>query len=305
MSAPVAEVVATRGLRGSSWKAELLLVGAVYAVYTLTRNLFGSARIVADGVPHEAFRNAEAVIRAEQALGLYIEPTVQSWFVDLRWFVQVLNAFYGIAHFVVTIGVLVVLFVRRPDAYPRLRTAIVATTCVAIVGYALFPLMPPRLLDAPCPDPSSAVAEFGGRCIESELRSPGPDGAEAGTWTAPFAADDSFGYVDTLVHIGGPWSFQSSALTSISNQYAAMPSLHIAWAMWCAIAVWPLCRRLVVKVLAAAYPVATMFAIVVTGNHFWLDAVGGLAVLVLGLFAARATLRHPRREPDPAVPFAG
>ncbi len=298
------EVVAPRGLRGVSWKAELLLIGAVYAVYTLTRNLFGSARIVAGGVPHEAFRNAEVVIRAEQALGLYVEPTVQSWFVDLRWFMQALNAFYGLAHFVVTIGVLAVLFVRRPDVYPRWRTAIVATTCVAIVGYALFPLMPPRLLDAPCPDVSSAVAEFGGRCIESELRSPGPDGIVAGTWAAPFTADDSFGYVDTLAHIGGPWSFQSDALASISNQYAAMPSLHIAWAMWCAIAVWPLCRRLVAYVLAAAYPVATLFAIVATGNHFWLDAVGGLLVLAVGLLVARLARRHPRPGPDPAVPFA-
>lgn len=300
----MAEAVPRPGLRGTSWKAELLVIGAVYAVYTLTRNLFGSAQIVSDGVPLEAFRNAEMVIRAEQALGLYVEPTVQSWFVEARWFVQLLNAFYGIAHFVVTIGVLVVLFVRRPDVYPRLRTALAATTCVAIVGYALFPLMPPRLLDAPCPDPVTSTAEFGGRCIGSELRSPGPDGNVAEPWAAPFAVDDSFGYVDTLVHIGGPWSFQSDAITSISNQYAAMPSLHIAWATWCTIAMWPLCRRRTVVLLAAAYPAATLFAIVVTGNHFWLDAVGGLMVLAVGLLGAVLVHRHPRHDPDPGVPFA-
>lgn len=298
------EAVAARGHRGLSWKAELVMIAAVYVGYSLIRNVFGSARFTVDGIPVGAFKNAEALIRAERALGLYLEPTVQSWFVDLQWFVQLLNAFYGIAHFVVTVAVLVVLFVRSPWRYPRMRTTIVATTCAAIVGYALFPLMPPRLLDAPCPNEATAAVELGGRCLQSSVRSPGPDGIVAGAWVAPFAADDSFGYVDTLVHVGGPWSFQSDTVTSISNQYAAMPSLHIAWATWCALAVWSLCRRLATKLLAIGYPLATLVAIVVTGNHFWLDAVGGLVVLGIGLLVARLAHRHPQRTTRAGVPFA-
>ena len=278
------------------------MIGCVYGVYTLTRNLFGSAEIAADGVPHEAFRNAETIIRLEQALGLYIEPTVQSWFVDMRWLVQGLNSFYGIAHFAVTIGVLVALFVRRPDLYPRARTAIVVTTCVAIVGYALFPLMPPRLLDAPCPDGAPPAVEFGGRCIASDLRAPGPDGVVADPWVAPYDADDSFGYVDTLAKIGGPWSFQSDAVTSVSNQYAAMPSLHVAWAAWSALAIWPLTRRGIGTAMVLGYPTLTMFTIVVTGNHFWLDAVGGLLVLAIGWVTARLLHRNPRAVNRPAIP---
>ena len=116
-------------------------------------------------------------------------------------------------------------------------------TALAIIGFAWFPLMPPRLLDEPCPLPA-AIAEaigarisYGGECIESDLR---PEGG--------------FGFVDTLAEFGGPWSFDSEAMASISNQYAAMPSLHIGWSTWCAIAVWPLLRRTMDQGARAAVP---------------------------------------------------
>lgn len=301
----MAEAVAQHRLRARPWPAEAFVVASVYGVYTLTRNLFGSAEIVADGVPLQAFHNAERIIRAELALGLYHEQSVQAFFAEWTWFLQFWNAFYGIAHFVVTIGVLVALFLRRPQVYPRQRTALVVGTCVAIVGYSLFPLMPPRLLDAPCPDPATGVAEFGGRCIQSDLRQVGPDGERATVWVAPFAADDTFGYVDTMVVHGGPWSFQSDAITSISNQYAAMPSLHLAWSSWSAIAVAPLMRRRSTKIVAHLYPAVTLFCIVVTGNHFWLDGLGGLAVLGVGYLAAALVHRHPQATASPGVPSRG
>ena len=75
-------------------------------------------------------------------------------------------------------------------------------------------------------------------------------------------------------------------METISNQYAAMPSLHIAWAIWCTVALYPVLRRRWSRVLIVAYPVATMFAIVVTANHFWLDAVGGVIALGVGLKVA-------------------
>ena len=88
-----------------------------------------------------------------------------------------------------------------------------------------------------------------------------------------------FGFVDTLADFGGPWSFDSETMASISNQYAAMPSLHIGWSTWCAIAVWPLLRRRRTKVAVLLYPLATLFCIIVTGNHYWLDGAGGLLAL--------------------------
>jgi membrane-associated phospholipid phosphatase len=146
---------------------------------------------------------------------------------------------------------------RHPASYRIWRTAILATTAIALVGFALFPLMPPRLL-CDCPYGAGPVA----------------------------AADGQPAFVDTLAAHGGLWSFDSGTMQAVSNQYAAMPSLHVAWALWCALALLPHLRRTWARVLALAYPLFTTFAVVVTGNHFWLDAVGGAVVLALGIGVA-------------------
>ena len=86
---------------------------------------------------------------------------------------------------------------------------------------------------------------------------------------------DAYPFVDTVKEFGGLWQYGSGALRSVSNQYAAMPSLHFAWACWCTIAIYSRLSRATTKVLAVLYPIATLFAILVTANHFWLDAVGG------------------------------
>jgi hypothetical protein len=72
-------------------------------------------------------------------------------------------------------------------------------------------------------------------------------------------------------------------MKSLSNQYAAMPSLHIAWAAWCALAIWPVLRRRWTRALFLLYPFVTLFAVVVTANHYWLDGLGGLLALGLGV----------------------
>jgi len=241
------------------WWKEALIVAIFYGIYTWTRNQFGSQQIAADGVPEQAFNNAERVIGFERLIGLYHEVAVQQWFLPYRWFIQFWNVYYGTAHFFVTLFVFVLLYVKRADVFPQWRNTLAAMTALAIIGFAFFPLMPPRLLDQPCPanDPN----EFGGACLH------------------PY---ETFGFVDTLSEYGGPWKFDSDEVASISNQYAAMPSLHIGWSTWCAIAVWPLLRRRWVKAAVLIYPSATLFAIVVTANHFWIDGIGGLAVFGIG-----------------------
>ena len=89
------------------------------------------------------------------------------------------------------------------------------------------------------------------------------------------------------------WSFNSGAVSKISNQFAAMPSVHCAWALWCACALVPRLRHTWAKVLAVVYPVTTVTVIVVTANHYFLDAVGGLPRPRRRL-RRRAHL-HPRR----------
>jgi PAP2 superfamily protein len=71
------------------------------------------------------------------------------------------------------------------------------------------------------------------------------------------------------------------------NLYAAMPSLHVAWAAWCAAAV-VIATRGRRRHLAWLYPAATTFVVLATANHFVLDAAAGLAVMTLGLIAAGA-----------------
>jgi hypothetical protein len=90
------------------------------------------------------------------------------------------------------------------------------------------------------------------------------------------------GIVDTLkvnniLSAGSP-----TGPASLANQYAAMPSLHVAWAVWVALALlaaWPVSRW---RVAAWAYPVVTTLVVLGTGNHFLMDAVAGL-VLVGGV----------------------
>ena len=70
-----------------------------------------------------------------------------------------------------------------------------------------------------------------------------------------------------------------------------MPSLHIGWSAWCAFAAVPVVRRRWVKVLLIAHPIATMFAVVVTANHYILDGVGGVLAFAAAFALAVAASR--------------
>jgi hypothetical protein len=85
------------------------------------------------------------------------------------------------------------------------------------------------------------------------------------------------GFVDVVAvtHTWGAW--HSGALASQANELAAMPSLHMAWALWCGAALWLMARRRPLRVLAVVYPVLTVFVVLGTGNHFFLDVVAGAA----------------------------
>ena len=80
--------------------------------------------------------------------------------------------------------------------------------------------------------------------------------------------------------------------TSLVNLYAAMPSLHVAWAAWCALAVIAASRSRW-RHLAWLYPAATTLVVLASANHFVLDAAGGL-----GLHHPRIQDQlHPRHDP--------
>lgn len=115
----------------------------------------------------------------------------------------------------------------------------------------------------------------------------------------------AYGFVDTMARYPTLWTFNSGAMRSLSNQYAAMPSVHCAWALWCACALVPRVRTATAKALAVAYPLLTVFVIVITANHFFLDAPAGFAVLGVGYVAARALTRAGRGPTGAAGPTPG
>ncbi|MFM2071484.1 MAG: hypothetical protein RLZZ623_1747 [Actinomycetota bacterium] len=266
--------------RALSWKREILLIGVVYGAYTLVRNQFGSARLTF-GARSAAFRDALRVINIERDLRMFHELTVQRWFLDTP-IIPFFNLYYGIAHFVVTIAVLVWLLVKRPTNFRRWRSALLITTVLGVVGYSAFPLMPPRLLNAG-----------------------GPYGS--GTVVATKAVD--YPFTDTLSADPTAWSFDSGPVAQLSNQYAAMPSLHVAWSTWCALAIIACSKRRRLRWLAIAHPILTLLATVVTANHYFLDAIGGLTVLGLGYlgalgierFSARSQARRIEQDADQGV----
>jgi membrane-associated phospholipid phosphatase len=103
---------------------------------------------------------------------------------------------------------------------------------------------------------------------------------------------NEYGFVDTLQVVGGVWNFSSGPVNDVSNQFAAMPSLHAAWSAWCAAVVITLVRPWWAKALAVLYPLVTIFCIVVTANHYFGDVIAGLALVVVSYLIAA---RIPRR----------
>ena len=106
-----------------------------------------------------------------------------------------------------------------------------------------------------------------------------------------------YGYIDTLVTFHTWGSLADPKIAEHSNQFAAMPSLHIGWAVWAGIVIVMCARWVWVKVLGALYPVGTLIVIVGTANHFILDAVGGLVIVLIGFGVQWLLSGHGAFEP--------
>jgi PAP2 superfamily len=105
----------------------------------------------------------------------------------------------------------------------------------------------------------------------------------------------SLGFSDVVSSSHAFANFHSGALASNANELAAMPSLHMAWAAWCALVLWRISRRRWVRALAVLYPCTVIAAVIATGNHFVLDLVAGLVTLALALALVAASRAIARR----------
>jgi hypothetical protein len=125
--------------------------------------------------------------------------------------------------------------------------------------------------------------------------------------TAPPRLLPQYGYIDTLLKYHTWGSLADPDVAQHSNQFAAMPSLHIAWALWSGIALFLCARRLWVRLLGVAYPIGTLIVIVGTGNHFILDAVVGAGIVAVGfglqwLLSGHGAFVAPVDAPDYGLP---
>lgn len=127
------------------------------------------------------------------------------------------------------------------------------------------------------------------------------------------------GFVDTL-QTYGPKVYDSGTVTATANQIAAMPSLHVGWALILAWAVVTSSSR-PVRWLAVVHPMAMALAVVLTANHWWLDAAVAAALVTVAIWVdtpiqRRLERRHQRRraeveataigpEPDSELAAAG
>lgn len=96
----------------------------------------------------------------------------------------------------------------------------------------------------------------------------------------------STGMVDTAVQYGQSVYAWSGGFDA--DEFSAMPSVHVGWAVIVAIAVITVSRRRW-RWLAAAYPVLTLLVVVVTANHFWLDGIAAGILVALVMLVQRAT----------------
>ncbi|MFD9125012.1 phosphatase PAP2 family protein [Kitasatospora sp. NPDC059571] len=122
--------------------------------------------------------------------------------------------------------------------------------------------------------------------------------ALVGFWGYPLAPPrltPGAGLRDTAY--GAPDTAPTGVLTDLTNQYAAMPSLHIAWALWCTLAVLTATRRRWLRVLAPLYPAVTLAVVVATANHWLADAAGALAVVLAGCLVQYALTGRRLSEP--------
>ncbi len=223
--------------------------------------IYSQLRAMAAGSERLALQNAKGVIRVEQFFGLSFERTVQELALRAEWIVAFWNLWYGTVHFVAPVAVLIILWHKTPAHYVRMRNTLLITFVLGLVLFRLFPLVPPRLMPASYQYVDTGRQYFH---IDAGLRS----------------------------QLGGEDRPTTSDFAQGANDFAAMPSMHVTWSTWVVLALWPLVRRRrFLRTLLVLYPLSILVCVTVTGNHWFLDAVGGWIVVAMSYRLALAIER--------------
>ncbi|MBY8879224.1 phosphatase PAP2 family protein [Actinacidiphila acidipaludis] len=238
------------------WWTELPLIAVVYALYS-------GARLLVRGDVDDAVGHGADILHLEQFMHLDPERFFNRLFTHHAFLGVPADFAYASLHYVVTPGVLIWLWHRRPTHYRTARAWLMISTLIGLVGFTAMPTAPPRLIG-------------GGH-----------------------------GFMDTMAQYGsyGWWGTDASAprgMGHLTNQYAAMPSLHFGWSLWCGIMLFRYGRHRIVRVLGVVYPLATALVVMGTANHYLLDVLAGGAVMGIGFLLARPGLRLSDRLQDRA-----
>ncbi|MEU6273628.1 phosphatase PAP2 family protein [Streptomyces populi] len=219
---------------------------------------YTAGRLLARGDTGGAVDHGLEILRIEKALHINAEHPLNRLFTREAWLGVPADFGYASLHYVVTPAILIWLFRSRSVRYRAARTWLWTSTFIGLIGFTLLPTCPPRLLSP------------------------------------------EHGFVDTMAQYSnyGWWGAEASAprgMGGMTNQYAAMPSLHVGWALWCGVMLWRHGRTPAARIAAVAYPLFTTIVVMGTANHYFLDAVAGAAVMGAGLLLTPFVMRTADR----------
>ncbi|MGD9694539.1 MAG: phosphatase PAP2 family protein [Thermoleophilia bacterium] len=224
--------------------SEILLFLVLFVAYEWLRDM------VAVDDPARPLRHALDIVDIEKALGLFIEPDVQDIAHATAFGEFVTKWFYTLAYTAGFTIMFVFVWFRRRAWFPVFRNWFWITNFLAVVGYWIYPLAPPRLTDLNLEDPTKATLTLGG----------------ALDWFQPFR-----------------------------NEFAAMPSMHVGQSFLFGLTLFWLLRPSRLRWLAWIWPAFMLFTVMATANHWWMDGVGGVITVSLGLLVATLLAGDMRR----------
>jgi membrane-associated phospholipid phosphatase len=225
---------------------QLLLGAAAYMLYEVVRAIVASNSLAPGYKP---FGDATKIINFERLLHVFVEPNIQAWTLKAHWLTVLADWTYLNAHYLVTTGALVFIYVRRNRSFYYVRNMFMIAMAIGLVGYALYPTAPPRLLP-------------------------------------------EWGFTDTIQQFTGI-TVERGAGSALLNLYAAVPSMHVCFALMIGIPMSLMVRRWPARLAWRLYPVVITFVVVATGNHYFTDVfLGALTAGVSAVLAQRVLARY-------------
>ena len=247
------EIAATRRSRLRALPARIIRRRGLreLLLIAVVYSIYDTSRFFVEGRQATAFAHAGRVLNLEDGLDVAWEQAVNNAIAAHRLLAVPADYLYATLHYIVTPLVLIWLWRRHRNDYSRARTTLMVATIFGLIGFTLLPVAPPRMLP---------------------------------------------GFVDTMAQYSnwGWWSQDASAPRGVgqfTNEFAAMPSLHVGWALWCG---WQLVRHgqhRITQIAGVLYPALMVFIVIGTGNHYLLDAVAGIAVVMLAGMAVGGVQR--------------